>query len=409
MKMLRHLPAPLRTLLRPHPGWYALLAALALVWIGVEAIRTTELLDSANAYAADKQAKSWLPIALLAMGAVMIPKPRLIGLLSYPLMALSLALLVMLLLPMPRWLVPMRNGATAWINLYFMSFQPSEMAKIAFVLSLAWYLRFRDNYRTFLGMLLPFVLMFVPVALILKEPDLGTAIVFAPTVLVMLVAAGAKLRHLGALITIGVAAVVINVVLVTQLPADRHPFLKEHQANRIKSMISLVQGDDRYLNNIGYQQDRAMQLVGSGGVVGYGLDRSAEIVHFNHLPHDHNDMIFAVIVNRWGFAGALVTLGLYLVLILSFVLVAARSKDPFARLATVGFGGVIFSQAIINIGMTVGLLPITGITLPFISYGGSSLMMTFIMVGLVLNFAARRPAILARPSFEFDPADLIFR
>ncbi|MEM9348238.1 MAG: FtsW/RodA/SpoVE family cell cycle protein, partial [Planctomycetota bacterium] len=114
-------------------------------------------------------------------------------------------------------------------------------------------------------------------------------------------------------------------------------------------------------------------------------------------------------VNRWGILGGLGTMALYGVLVASILLVAARSKDPFARMSCVGFAGMIFTQASINIGMTVGLLPITGITLPLISYGGSSMLFTFVMVGLVINFAARRPQMLARPSFEFDNADAIFQ
>ncbi|RMD82429.1 MAG: hypothetical protein D6820_03720, partial [Lentisphaerae bacterium] len=102
-------------------------------------------------------------------------------------------------------------------------------------------------------------------------------------------------------------------------------------------------------------------------------------------------------------------LGLYFVLISSMLLTAARSKDPLAQLSCVGFAGMIFTQATINIGMNLGILPVTGITLPLISYGGSSLVATFAMIGLTLNFASRRPAILARPSFEFDNPDAIFQ
>ena len=169
------------------------------------------------------------------------------------------------------------------------------------------------------------------------------------------------------------------------------------------------QGDDRMAQREGYQQRVAKRMVAAGGATGYGKDRSATIIDYNDLPFDYNDMIFPVIVNRWGIFGGLGTMALYGVLVASMLLVAARSKDPFARIACVGFGGMIFTQASINIGMTVGLLPITGITLPLISYGGSSMLFTFVMVGLVINFAARRPQMLARPSFEFDNAEAVFQ
>jgi len=309
---------------------------------------------------------------------------------------------------MPRSIVPVRNGARAWISLGSITLQPSEMAKVLFVLSMAWYLRYRRSYRTLRGLLVPFFIMFIPVILILKQPDLGTALLFAPALFVMLVAAGAKMRHLGLLLGLVVAMVGLNVAIVLWAP-DSIQLLRPHQRARIESMVSLMRGDTRFIKTTAYQQDKAMTLVSSGGLTGYGAERSETIVRFNSLPHAHNDMIFAVICNRWGAAGALGVLSLYFVLVGSILMVAGRSKDPLARLACVGFAGIIFTQVVINVGMNLGLVPITGITLPFISYGGSSLVTTFIMVGLTLNFASRRPAMLSRPSFEFDNPDAIFQ
>ncbi len=393
--MLR-LREQVKLLLKPHCGWYAAVAAVGLTWLGMAAIHTAEPMYAAI------QGK-WLVVALIVMVYCLIPHPRLVGLASYPLMAISLVLLIYVITPGAP-LVPRINGATCWIRLFKFSFQPSELSKIGFVLALAWYLRYRHSYRTLRGLLVPFVIMFVPVALILKEPDLGTALLFAPTLFVMLVAAGAKLRHLGALVGVALLVIVLNIALIYWVPPSKHPFLRPHQVTRITSMI-----DSSDIHGDAFQRRTAMNLVGAGWVYGNGQERAATLVKYNRLPHDHNDMIFAVLVNRWGLVGGLATLGLYLLLVLSFVLVAARNKDPFARLATVGFAGMLFSQAMINIGMTAGLLPITGITLPFVSYGGSSLVTTFAMVGLVMNFASRRPAPLSRPSFEYDPADLIFQ
>ncbi|MCG8512018.1 MAG: FtsW/RodA/SpoVE family cell cycle protein, partial [Rhodospirillales bacterium] len=313
--------------------------------------------------------------------------------------------------------VPRINGATAWIRIGGFSAQPAEVVKILFVLSLAWYLRYRDNYRTFLGMLIPFVIMFVPVALILKQPDLGTAMLFAPALFAMLIAAGARLRHLAALAGLGIAAIALNIAVIAVDPpheqglgrAGRLPdwihMLKPHQEKRFAAMM----WPTRYEKAEAFQQITAMRMIGAGGALGSGKDRARTLIDFNNLPEPHNDMIFAVIVSRWGAVGGMTTMALYFTLLASMLLVAARSKDPFARLACVGFAGMIFTQAFINIGMTLGLLPITGITLPFVSYGGSSLVATYIMIGLTLNFAARRPQMLARPSFEYDNADAIFQ
>jgi rod shape determining protein RodA len=189
---------------------------------------------------------------------------------------------------------------------------------------------------------------------------------------------------------------------------DSMQVLKPHQQQRIVALVSQIQGDSRYENGIGYQQSKAMTLAGSGGWSGYGAARSETIVRYNKLPEDHNDMIFAVIVNRWGWVGGMATLGLYLVIVLSMLAVALMTKDAFTQISAVGFAGLIFSQAMINIAITLGLVPVTGITLPFVSYGGSSLVAMFAVIGLVLNFASRRPMILARPSFEFDRADAAF-
>ncbi|MEM9414293.1 MAG: FtsW/RodA/SpoVE family cell cycle protein [Planctomycetota bacterium] len=391
----QHVLSQLKLLARPNPAWYALAAALALAWLGVAAI------DTVSPPHADIQGSRWLIVALIGMAAAILPHPRWLGDMAYPMMILTVAVLVFVILPFaPRSIVPVRNGSTAWINLGFMMFQPSEMAKVVLILTIAWYLRHRETHRRLKGLLVPFGIMCVPLLLILKEPDLGSALLLPPALFVMLIAAGAKLRHLGTLLGIALAVVLVNAAVVLWAP-ESVQILKPHQRVRIEALYYQIIGDERMVNDEGYQQDVAMRLVAAGGITGYGKERAATIIEYNKLPYDHNDMIFPVIVNRWGLLGALAVFGLYFVLVGSILWVAGRSKDPFARLSCVGFAGLIFAQATINIAMTLGLMPITGITLPFISYGGSSLLFTFIMVGLVINFASRRPQLLSRPSFEF--------
>ena len=403
------LPTRARQMIRPNPGWYGLAAAVALTLLGTAAIGTVA------PYEATKQFQLWLPIALVVMAAVMVPRPRVIGWMAYPLLAVSLALLLFVILPfVPRSIVPRINGATAWIDLGLMNFQPSELAKMAFVLSLAWYLHYRDSYRTLKGLLVPFAFMFVPVGLILKEPDLGQAMLFAPTLFAVLIAAGAKLRHLGVLLALGLTALSINIgVILADPPHLRSPdsslewahVLAPHQERRIAAMV----WPERYARTDAFQQIVGTRLLGAGGITGVGEERARLLVDVHGLPEPHNDMIASVIGLRWGLSGLAAVLGLYLILVLSFLNVAAKSKDPVARLACVGFAAMIFTQVTVNAGMNVGLLPIVGITLPFLSYGGSSLLTMFAMVGLVLNFASRRPAPLARPSFEFDRADAVLQ
>ena len=391
----------LQALARPSFGWITLLAALGLTFLGISAM------ESVAPGSAQAQKRNLL-IALIGMSAMVLPHPRLIGWLAYPMFGLALALLIFVLLPfIPESLVRPRNGTRGWIDLKVMDFQPSEMAKVTFVLALAWFLRYRESHRSLLGLLPPFFFMVVPVMLIIVEPDLGQSLAFGPTLLIMLVAAGAKLRHLVSIVGLGVLVIALNVGLVlASSTADSGtnyaPWLKDHQQRRITSMLKLASGDTSEVQGDAYQQHKAMTLAGAGGTRGYG-DETTQIL-FDHypLPEAHNDMIYAVIVNRWGMFGGFAVIGLYLALIGSMFAVAATSKDPLARLSCIGFAGIFLAQSVINIGMTVGVLPITGITLPFISYGGSSLLFNFTMVGLTLNFASRRAVFMARSSFEFD-------
>ncbi len=398
-------PDRVKEIARPNAGWLALLAAVGLSTVGILAISTADLAEQPPSGFGNRQFY-WLLISMAPMLVLMLPHPRQLGMVAAPLMAVALLLLVVVVMPfMPRSIVPVRNGVRAWIDMGFMNFQPSELAKLAFVLTAAWYLRHARGYRSFWGMLVPFGLMLVPVALILAEPDLGTAALFAPALFAMLVAAGAKLRHLSMLLAVALLAVALNIAAIFVLP-DSMQLLRGYQRDRIEALIrQSFMGDDRFVQTTGYQQDRSQTMIGAGGVTGYGRDRAATLLRFNKLPEDHNDMVFAVIVNRWGLAGGVMTMGLYLLLLLAMLRVAAVSKDPFARLSTVGFAALMFSQMTINIGMAIGLLPIIGITLPFISYGGSSLIMSFAMIGLTINFASRKPAIIHRPSFEYDAPD----
>ena len=148
-----------------------------------------------------------------------------------------------------------------------------------------------------------------------------------------------------------------------------------------------------------------MTLVGAGQWTGVGKTHAAALVTYNSLPEDHNDMIFAVITCRWGVLGAVAVWGVFLVLCGGGLIIAGQCKDPFGRLVCVGLVAVLFSQMAINTGMTIGIMPITGMTLPFVSAGGSSLVSAWIMVGLLLNIAMRRQRYLAKEAFDFDGRD----
>ena len=385
----------MRGAFRPNPGWLALGAGIGLALLGLMAIST-----AAGAYEQGtgdavgwvKKQAIFLVVAVAAVALTALPHHRRVGKLAFPLMILALLLLAFLLLPfLPRELVPVRNGARRWIDLRVSLVQPSELAKFIYVLALARYLRFRSSYRTMAGLMVPLLITFVPMGLIIVEPDLGTATVFLPVLFAMLLAAGAKVKHLLAVILIGLV-----------LTPAMYPLLKDHQKDRIRGVVMQWRGDTSERQGLTYQARIARTLGGSGQGVGLGRDRAATVAAFNVLPAAHNDMIFAVILARWGLLGGVVTIGLYLVIVMIGLLVAGANKDPFARLIVVGAVAMIFTQMLINMGMTVGMLPITGLSLPFVSYGGSSLVANFLLIGLIMNVAARRPIVMARAAFEYD-------
>lgn len=387
-----------------HAGWIVLFATFGLILIGVTAI---DLARPDGAVALAKDAKSQLifvAIGLFAGAVAALPHHRFLALFTWPAMIGVLGLLVFLVLPfVPSSIVSPRNGARCWINLGFTDIQPSELCKVTYVMALAYYLRHRNNHRTLLGLIPPALIAAVPMGLILLQPDLGTASLFIPTLVAMLVAAGARMAHLISASLLG-GAFLIGVVVASVWFArhEQYPLLKKYQVDRIESALDLAKGDTRRSSDRGFQGQAALMVAGAGGLTGHTSERSRALVQFSGLPERHNDMIFAVIVNRFGFFGALTVIGLYITWIGGSFIVAGACKDPFGRLAVSGFAAMIATQMTINIGMNLGLLPITGITLPFVSYGGSSLLSGLIMVGLTFGIAMRRPPHLWQKSFEYD-------
>ena len=371
-----------------HGGWLVVGAALALSFIGIETIGTTR----------PPTAVSQIRLACLGVAAgivvAFVPAKRLRQA-SWWLLGFGLLLLVFLLVPgVPDFIVRPRHGARRWINLWRVDVQPSELVKIAFVLVLASHLRFKKHYRNFSGLILALCVVVPSSVLILKEPDLGTAMLFLPAMLAMLIAAGAKYKHLCAIAILGIMA-----------SAIMYPMLETHQQNRIKALKAQLLGDDRYVQTFGYQGARAMTLIGAGQAWGVGKEDAKKLLAANHLPEEHNDMIFAVIVLRWGLRGAIVIWSLYAILALGGILAAIGCRDPFPRLVAIGLTAMLLSQMVINTAMTLGLAPITGLTLPFISAGGSSLVVAWLMAGILFGIAMRRDPLMTREGFTFKDGE----
>ncbi|MFZ4574843.1 MAG: FtsW/RodA/SpoVE family cell cycle protein [Phycisphaerales bacterium] len=384
-----------KALVNGRAAWLVLFSSAALTMIGIYSINVAMSLDpkgwDALPEPAMKQAL-YAGVGILFCFAVAIPNYRLYGAASWALLGVAVCLLVFLLLPfVPSSIVRPRNGARGWIDLGPVDLQPSEFAKIAYVLVLSWYLRYRDNHRTFLGLLPPALITAIPVGLITLQPDLGSATLFVPALFAVLVAAGARLKHLAIIVVIAAAAA----------PAA-YPMLKSHQKERFVGLFKQLRGDTSADQDINMQSVTAQRLAGAGGMSGLPEERSRTLLHFNALPERHNDMIFAVICNRFGFTGGLALLGLYALWVTGALITAAGAKEPFGRLVCVGLTGFIAAQVFVNVGMNIGLLPIVGITLPYVSHGGSSMLATWGMTGLIIGVAIRQPASARRKSFEWD-------
>tara|TARA_B100000959_G_scaffold279013_1_gene338423 strand:+ start:2054 stop:3235 length:1182 start_codon:yes stop_codon:yes gene_type:complete len=368
-----------------HAGWIVFIAGFLLMLFGAEAISTTRP-DTAT-----HQLRLGAVGMLFAFVIAFVPQRR-FRQASWWLYVLSLLLLLFLLIPgIPDFIVHPRNGARRWINFGFIDMQPSEIMKIAFILAMASHLRFKKHYRAFKGLVLALFVAIPPMLLVLDEPDLGTAMLFLPSLIAMLIVAGARYRHL-----------IIIAILATIAASSMYQMLQPHQKGRIKALIAQIQGDDRYEQSIGYQGARAMTLIGAGQLTGVGKERAQELLMANHLPEEHNDMIFAVITLRWGFWGALGLWSLYGLFGIGGIISAIGCKDPFPRLVAVGITAMIISQMIINTAMTLGLAPITGLTLPFVSAGGSSLVITWVMAGILFGIAMRRDPLMTREGFSFS-------
>lgn len=269
------------------------------------------------------------------------------------------------------------GGAQRWIDLRFFDLQPSELAKLIIIISLARHLAGREgNFEHITSVIPAFLHVAPPMVLIFLQPDLGTALVFFAILFGMLFMAGAKVRHLFAYVAGGAA---IGIPLLWRV-------LKGYQKMRL---IVFTNPEMDPLGD-GFQLIQSMIAVGSGGLWGKGpFDPSTQnTLHF--LPESHTDLIFSVFAELTGFAGAVLLLVLYMFLIFRILRIGAQAKDTFGMLICIGVASMFLFHILVNIGMTIGIMPVTGLPLPFMSYGGNSLMMNMMAVGLVLCIGMRR-------------------
>ncbi len=285
---------------------------------------------------------------------------------SVPIMAAAVVLLI---------LVPVigkeENGATRWIRLFGIGFQPSELAKLAVVLCFAAMISFyRDRMQTFRYGVLPFAgILMVIAGLLYLEPHLSATLIILATGAVMMFLGGTKLRWFG--LGAALVALVMVVYLTTQgyasdrITAWRDPFSDQ--------------------SDKGYQILQSLYAIGSGGMMGLGLGRSRQ--KYLYLPEEHNDYLFPIVCEELGFVGAVLVLLLFALLIFRGYWIAIHARDRFGSLVAAGITTLLLLQVFLNVGVVTNLLPATGISLPFFSYGGTALLVQLTEMGIILNIS----------------------
>jgi len=310
------------------------------------------------------------------------------------------------------------SGARRWLSLGPAWLQPAEFAKIGTVLMLSVYLsKEHRNLSDFRDVAIAFLLALMPFFLILRQPDLGSAMVFLAIILPMLHWAGLSPAILFVLLApiisllcsfnfysffvamsgISIALFlfrrgvrffvinfVINIAVAVSTPIVWN-MLKEYQQKRVLAFLGMVSDP----HGIGYQVIQSKVAIGSGGILGKGFLKGTQ-THLRFLPEQHTDFIFSVIGEEFGFFGVFVVLALFFYLIMKGVQIAAHVKNQFSSLLVFGVTVILLFQVFVNVGMTIGLMPVTGLPLPFFSYGGSSLLSSLIIVGLILNASRKR-------------------
>ena len=267
------------------------------------------------------------------------------------------------------------SGARRWIHLGPFTVQPSELFKLIFIITLAWALTSARGERLSRGALIgTFVLLGLPFLLVVRQPDLGTALVLVPVLGAILVGIGLRARVLGALVLAAVAAMPLAWFA-----------LKPYQRDRLLVYL------DPFRDPLGtaYNVIQAKIAIGSGQLLGKGVGGATQS-RLSFLPERHTDFIFAVFAEMWGFLGCLVLIVAYVLLVLRGFEIAAGTRETRGRILALGVTTVFAAQILINIGMVTGLLPIVGIPLPFMSYGGSSMVVSLTALGLLLSIRMRQ-------------------
>ncbi len=361
-----------------HFDWLLLLTVVLLIGYGVtmiySATRNTE--DASLANATVKQVL-WAVAGMGVLIGVAAIDYRIWGSLARFIYVAALIFLVVALV-----LGQSRVGdVRRWIQLPFFDIQPSEAAKMLVVLALASYLaHFEEEmsrWRVVLGAL---VILFLPTLLVFAQPNLSTAVLLFAVGVIMIYAAGLRWQHLAILGGVGIVGLPVGWIALQGYILKYLP----HVPQRLLVYIG-VSKDPAVQFNL----DQALISIGSGGFLGKGFTNPSSLSQLHFLRVRHTDFIFSVIAEELGMLGAVILFALLILLLFRLMRIASLSRDAFGRYLVVGFAAMIFCQAVVNIGMNLSLLPVAGLPLPFISYGGSSLMTLMLALGICESVAMR--------------------
>jgi rod shape determining protein RodA len=353
-----------------HIDWALVIAVLALCALGVTMIYSTTADPTRNV---SRMYITQLYAIVLGIGAMLFMMTLDYRTFTDKSHLIYIGMLAALLYVM--FLGQVQMGARRWIPLRFFNLQPSEFAKVGVALVLAKFYGENRGTPSWTDLAVGGALTSIPLALIAKEPDLGTAVTLLPVFLAIAYLAGMRMRILG----------ILFLALILAAPIAWRFALKDYQKSRISTFLDPSQD----AKGAGYQQIQARITVGSGGLTGKGFTKGTQ-GQLRFLPVAHNDFIFSVLAEEQGFAGVLVALGLYLFVILRALEAARLAKDRLGSYLVLGVLASFTFQVIYNITMSAGLAPVKGLTLPLMSYGGSSMIATLAGFGLVLNVRMRR-------------------
>jgi rod shape determining protein RodA len=368
---------------RSSPGWRSfdpqlatfasLLTAIGLAMAYSNSVESTAVNGAGSTFV---RGAIWASIAIGVFCLMAAFDHRWLATFAWPIYALQLGLLVATLV-----LGDGVGGAARWITFGPLAVQFSEVAKILMIVVLANYLAARQGRLQSLASVLGACVLVAPAwLLVMLQPDLGTSLVFAAILVGMLFMSGASLRWLG----------VLGGIVVAVVPFAWTYVLKDYQKTRLTSFLNPAAD----IHGAGYQLYQAQSAVASGGWVGKGLANGTQS-QLDYLPVQTTDFVFALLAEELGFVGGVVVLALFAALLSRVVLVAWRCRDPFGTMFCCGVASMLLFQLVVNVGMVIGLLPITGIPLPFVTHGGASLVSTAAGLGIVQSIRMRQ----ARPAW----------